>query len=271
MTRRNRPVGLIGATILVALLATPAAAMLYTYDYNNAGWSRGDITWAGTYEDVTIYDGGAGWASEPGNGYIRTVSSTSWTPRAYNLGVFGSSGFLGDLTGQRMQADFRRVGTFATLAGSAPTVRMVISDATLGTAGYGQATWYYSSVLTAPQLNSVGTSWQTHSYDLTASEFFLWPNGSTGLPGQPGVVSFSQMLQSYSFVGFTILSSAADNSAFGRNVANGLPDYGARSVEGTSEFHIDNMAPVPEPSSLFLVGAVMLGSVAFARYRRKRG
>ena len=254
------------------MLAAPAGAAPYTFDSNNLGWSHADITKAATatsYEGVTIYSGAAAWASEPGNGYIQMTSTTASTPRAYNLGIFGSAGFLGDLTGQKMSADFRRSGEFSTGAGSAPTVRMVISDATPSTSAYGQATWYYSSVLTAPKLNDVGGTWGTYLYELAASDFFLWPNGSTGLSGQPSVVAFDQMLENYSFIGFTILSSAADNSTYGFS-GYALPDYGARATTGTSEFHVDNLSLVPEPGTLSLLGAAAAGLLLSRRRRKQR-
>ena len=260
--------GFIAIVSLVGLvLAAPALAAPYTFDSNNLGWSHADITQPASSETVTMYQGGASWATEPGNGYIQMTSTTSSTPRAYNLGIFGSAGFLGDLTGQRMSADFRRSGVFETLAGTAPTVRMVISDATPGTSAYGQATWYYSSVLTAPTLNDIGASWATYLYDLESSDFFLWPNGSTGLAGQPSVVEFDQMLQSYSFVGFTILSSAGDGSGYGYNGNWDLPDYGARATAGMSEFHVDNIAVVPEPGTLALLGAATAGLLLSRRRR----
>lgn len=263
---RNRTIAIVSLFGLV--LAAPAGAASYTFDTDNLGWSHGDITQAAGYEDVTIYEGGASWASDPGNGYIKMSSTTDSTPRAYNLGIFGAAGFLGDLTGQKMRADFRRSGIFETIAGTAPTVRMVISDATPGTAAYGEATWYYSSVLTAPTLNDIGESWGTYLYELSASDFFLWPNGSTGLGGQPPVVGFGQMLQSYSFVGFTILSSAADDSVYGFDASWDLPDYGARAATGASEFHVDNLATVPEPGTLALLGAAAAG-LLISRRRQK--
>ena len=73
------------------------------------------------------------------------------------------------------------------------------------------------------------------------------------------------MLNSYSYIGFTILSEAEDESPYGLLSSGNtytLPDYGAIANNANfAEFHVDNVS-VPEPGTLALFGAIAVGWVA---------
>lgn len=255
---------IIAAITVVALFAQTnnAYATPYTFDANNESWSNGEVTYADYFETITITLESAAWATEAGdNGYIEETATSSTRPRPYNLGLYRehttSASLLGNLTAKSIQADFMRLGAdFTTLAGSDATIRLVISDATPSTSGYQEATWYYSNLSVSPVLNNLTGTWTTKEFEMSADNFFLWPNGIT----DGTELSFDNLIaDNYNFFGFTILSSAADGSDFGRDSNYDLPDYGAYSSGTNSTLGIDNVSAVPEPTTLALLVLAGLG------------
>lgn len=246
-------------TVFLAVMTIAASTFGFaTFDSNNELWSKANVTVApSAYETVTIYPISANWATETGgNGYVDISSTGSQQPRAYNLGIYredATGSLLGDLTGKTVKADFKRLGdTFKTVAGTAPTVRLVISDATSTTSGYQQATWYYSKYtvdITSFLLNGLTSNWQGKEFAMTADNFFVWPNGK--IAGMTGFKSFTDLISDqYNFIGFTILSTA--NSGFGFSGKN-LPDYGAYSTGSSSTLAVDNLRAIPEPATLAIL------------------
>ena len=244
----------------------------YTFDSDNEGWVSFNVT-LDDYEKIPTTGSPAAWGTEAdGNGYIYLEATPNLRPRPYSIGTTNGYDKWGDLNGKKLVSDFKRMGeAFKTMAGSDPTIRWVIADT--DTVNYGEGTWYVSKLAVSPKLNDLTNVWTTYSMEMTADNFFLWPHGVNAGGGTPA--TFEQVLSNYKYVGFTILSSAADDSGFGgeydSNHVWSYPDYGAYSTGTNSIFAVDNIkaAPVPEPSTILLMGIGVIGLVGIKTRTKK--
>jgi len=266
-------------SFLVLLIASAIFAVVadgfatpYTFDSDNQGWVSFDITLNGSTESVPVSGSDAAWDTEAdGNGYIYLKATSNLRPRPYSIGTTSGFDNWGDLNGKKLIADFKRMGDiFQTMAGSNPTIKWVIADT--DTVQYGVGTWYVSKLDVSPLLNDLTDEWTTYSMEMTADNFFLWPHGVNAIGGTPA--PFEEVLSTYKYVGFTLFSSASDDSGFPGHYYNNIwsyPDYGAYSTGTNSIFAVDNIkaAPVPEPATIILMGIGVIGLVGIKTSMKK--
>ncbi len=269
--KRKVCLGLCLGLLMMAFSGGRLFAAPYDFETGNQGWVsfNVELNGAGTSEQIPSTGSSAAHDVEgSGNGYIYLPATSALRPRPYSIGTTSGFSALGDLNGKTLTSDFKRMGDdFQTMAGSAPTVRWVIADT--DTVAYGVGTWYVSKVGVSPSLNGLTTDWQTYGLEMTADNFFLWPHGTNAVGGTPA--SFEDVLSGYHYVGFTLLSSAADDSGFPGSTIGGVwsyPDLGAYAGSRFGVDNIDVLAPVPIPGALWLLGSGLLGLFAI---RRRRG
>ncbi len=260
------------STCILFTIVSNGFATEYSFDTDNQGWVSFDVE-LGSYEQIPTSGSPASWATEPdGNGYVYLDATSSLRPRPYSIGTTNGLNEMGDLNGKKLVSDFKRIeDDFQTMAGSDPTIRWVIADTS--TVKYGVGTWYVSKLAVSLTLNDLTGDWQTYSMKMTSDNFFLWPYGTNATGGT--AASFEDVLSNYGYVGFTLLSSAADDSEFGGIYDNSgiwsFPDYGAYSTGSNSVFAVDNVgaAPVPEPSTILLMGIGLLGLIGIKSRKKK--
>jgi len=259
-------VAALSFTIVLDGFAAP-----YSFDSNNQDWITFNVI-LNSYETLNETGESALWAQEAdSNGYVYLNAGSSLRPRPYSIGTTTGLTDMGELNGKQLVSDFKVVGNgFQTLAGSAPTVRWVIADTS--TAKHGVGTWYVSKLAVSPKLNDLTGEWQTYGMEMTADNFFLWPYGTNATGGT--AATFEDVLSTYQYVGFTLISSSADNSGFGGIDVDGTwsaPDLGAYSLGSSSTFAVDNFGAtsVPVPGAIWLLGSGLLGLIGVRkRYRQ---
>jgi len=236
------------------LWATASASGAYTFDSTNEGFTTCNI------DEQNVAYPHREWISTSWNsgGYIYASATSSLNDRPYYVGQINNSNCLGDLTGKTLQADFLNEGADFTVIRPGATAVAVWS---IADSSESDGSWYISNQSFA--INNLA-SWTTKQVELTASNFSPWPWATNGK-------TFDQLLQSYSFVGITILSSEFWNNTGGYdawlNIGGiyRLADLGAYSSGTASVLNIDNLQVVPEPATM-----AFLGLGAIVAFRRKR-
>lgn len=131
---------------------------------------------------------------------------------------------------------------------------------------WGGDDWTYSGGNWAVDGAEVGwsqpSSWEDYSGGVIGSVGFAWwATDDEALPFSTGGSIYDEVDQADIDA---LRQEVFQNQTFAR----GMIRY--RDTGGDWQNKDLQLNMVPEPSSLFLVGAVMLGSVAFARYRRRK-
>ena len=228
-------------TATIALLFIGSLAEAYTFDTDNAGWQQGTVGYGQLSYETLLANQPADWTNAYGVGSPEGSlyqTSTGWENRAYWLGTkdITAADSLGDLTGETLGTYVRSTGNWAGRVNT-DTVYARWTIAEEDSSG----------------LYNMWVSKADYSIDL-------------------------DVLMDYTTFGLAILPTAmgsddlsnfdGTSGTWGSN--NTLLHYGATEMNGSSAtWGVDNFetSPVPEPSTILLLGGGLAG---LAFYRRKK-
>lgn len=234
----------------------------FTFDADNMAWLQ---TWIGRPDGTgydRLYDNtDADWSGSEGNppGSILQTVDSGLEKRAYWQGYFGSTGFLGELTGAFLSCDVYSTGNWQTIANGASGddghvyARWVVSSTCASDPG--KFDMFISIRAASIDLNSF-TGWHNFTVGLDPGNFMRWPNSPCG------AYDFAQVLLNYDQVGLYVFSGSDDLSDYDGSGAtwitldgvSRLQHYGAYATSGTATWGIDNFfatGPVPSEAASF--------------------
>ena len=261
---------LLQVTVLfmaLALFTGLANATPFTYENNNQEWLQtyvGRPSSGSTYE-ILYSNTAADWTNSEGNlpGSIYQTA-TGINERAYWLGYITDNS-LGDLSGMQLQTDIRSTNNWQTIAGGNVYARWVIANE-VGT----DYNMFISKSFASIDANSLN-GWETHSVVMEESNFLRWPNSDANTQ------TFAELLSDYDSIGLYLFSGTDTisniNGGTGTWENSRLLHYGAYSNDSNdATWGLDNFqaAPVPEPSTILLMGIGLLGLVGYNRKRSKK-
>ena len=276
-----RKIFLVAVTIV--LLFTAGFAGAYTFDTDNQGWQQATVGYGGLAYETLLANQPADWTNTYGVGSPEGSifqTTTGWENRAYWLGTknINAASSLGDLTGKTLETYVRSTGNWTGHVGTDTIYARWTISAEDSNGHYNM--WVskadYSIDLNAAAFGSgTDSDWQFESIEMLEGNFFQWPNSTNG-------GSFSDVLMDYTSFSLSILPTVTgsdvlsnfngNTGTWGRNWT--LLHYGATGMNGSSStWGVDNFetspAPVPEPSTILLLGSGLLGLGWYGRKRKK--
>jgi len=266
MDTKRRMILLVAAVLFG--LVSAVEAFSYTFDANNEGWSQTHIGYDGRTYEAWYPIVPADWMDELDGhqGVIYQTSTTDPEGRAFWMGARfdDQTAFLGDLTGKTLVADVYSTGNWRTLGSEEVVNRWVIADLVYVDSAGPHFNMWVSKAPVSVDMNSF-TGWETFSIELKEENFFKWPNGAVD-------GTFADVLKNYDQIGLNLTSKTDDLDCYNGGSCTWGDDYtllhyGAYAVNGTATWALDNVRPVPEPSTFLLIGG---GLVLFFLGRRNR-
>ena len=222
---------IIAATVLGVVGDVIATPYIETFDAGDAGWYATTIDDNGRTKTSSVK-----WSATGGNpdGYISGKLSKKSPKRLYAL-TPKDVDVYGDMTGLTLTTDYTIDGNITRP--DEAMVRFYIGSGT-DESNYFVTKDVYSWDPTA------NTSWVTHQVDLTADNFLIWPNQSSGSK------TFANVIANPDDIGLIFTGAASD---FEYSESLGFSGKGTVSI--------DNFGAVPEPATLCMLGIGAIGVI----------